>query len=165
MREIDRIVDQLRRSYNGDPWHGPSVRDALNGVTVEEAMARPQAGAHSICELVLHMTAWTREITRRLRTGIAQDPVEGDWPTATAATEAQWQAILAALDEANSELQEAVAGLDEARLDQRIGDARDRALGSGVSHYVTLHGLVQHHAYHAGQISLLKKGLATGRAR
>jgi hypothetical protein len=26
-----------------------------------------------------------------------------------------------------------------------------------MSRYITLHGLVQHHAYHAGQISLLKK--------
>jgi hypothetical protein len=51
--------------------------------------------------------------------------------------------------------------LDEAQLDERIGDVRDRALGSGVSRYVTLHGLVQHHAYHGGQISLLKKAIAT----
>jgi hypothetical protein len=39
----------------------------------------------------------------------------------------------------------------------RIGDVRDPALGSGVTNYVTLHGIVQHHAYHAGRISLLKK--------
>ena len=42
-----------------------------------------------------------------------------------------------------------------------IGNARDRSLGSGVSRYVSLHGLVQHHAYHAGQIALLKKALAS----
>ena len=43
--------------------------------------------------------------------------------------------------------------------EDRIGDVRDRALGSGVSRYVTLHGLIQHHVYHVGQISLLKKSL------
>ena len=43
-----------------------------------------------------------------------------------------------------------------------VGDARDRALGSGVTQYVTLHGLVQHHVYHAGQISLLKKAQQEG---
>ena len=31
------------------------------------------------------------------------------------------------------------------------------ALGSGISRYVMLHGLIQHHIYHAGQISLLRK--------
>ena len=64
-----------------------------------------------------------------------------------------------AVDAANEELVQAITALDEAQLEDRIGDARDRALGSGVSRYVTLHGLVQHHVYHAGQISLLRKAL------
>ena len=157
MRETDRIADQLQRMYNGDPWHGPSVRTALEGVDVAMANARPLTGGHTICELVLHMTAWTREVTRRLRVGTAQDPEDGDWPRGVAADDDEWRAIVAALDAANAELVAAVAGLSDDQLPTRIGDVRDRALGSGVSRYVILHGLVQHHAYHAGQISLLKK--------
>ena len=34
---------------------------------------------------------------------------------------------------------------------------RDRATGSGVTKYALLHGLIQHDAYHAGQIALLVK--------
>jgi uncharacterized damage-inducible protein DinB len=30
-------------------------------------------------------------------------------------------------------------------------------MGAGVSHYELLHGIVQHDAYHAGQIAVLKK--------
>jgi hypothetical protein len=33
------------------------------------------------------------------------------------------------------------------------------ASGTGVSHRTMLHGLVQHHAYHAGRIVLLKNAL------
>jgi uncharacterized damage-inducible protein DinB len=159
MTETQRIAEQLRRMYSGDAWHGPSVRAALDGVNVEMARARPVVGAHSICELVLHLTAWTREVRRRLRIGVAQDPEEGDWPPALASTAAEWSGIVAALDAANDDLAKAIEALSDAELDERIGDTRDRALGSGVSRYVTLHGLVQHHAYHAGQISLLKKAL------
>jgi uncharacterized damage-inducible protein DinB len=159
VRETDRIVDQLQRAFSGDAWYGPSVRAALEGVHAREAVARPEPAAHTICEIVLHMTAWTREVTRRLRLGIAHEPEPGDWPVAAAADEEGWTAILAALDAANRELVEVIAALDEAHLQHRIGDVRDRALGSGVSRYVTLHGLVQHHVYHAGQISLLKKAL------
>ena len=159
MREIDRIVEQLQRAYNGDAWYGPSVRAALEGVAARQAAARPEPAAHTICEIVLHMTAWTREVTRRLRLGIAQEPELGDWPAGGACDEAGWTAILAALDAANRELVEAIVAMDDAQLHDRIGDVRDRALGSGVSRYVTVHGLVQHHAYHAGQISLLKKAL------
>ena len=159
VREIDRIVEQLQRAYNGDAWYGPSVRAALEGVDARQAAARPEPSAHSICEIVLHMTAWAREVTRRLRVGIAQQPELGDWPAGAACDERGWTAILATLDAANQELVEAIAALDDAQLQDRIGNIRDRALGSGVSRYVTLHGLVQHHAYHAGQISLLKKAL------
>ncbi len=160
MREIDRIVKQLQHAYNGDAWYGPSVRAALDGVDARQAAARAAPAAHTICEIVLHMTAWTREVTRRLQSGIAQEPELGDWPTGAVCDEGGWTAILATLDAANQELVEAIVALDDAQLQDRIGDVRDRALGSGVSRYVTLHGLVQHHAYHAGQISLLRKALA-----
>jgi hypothetical protein len=160
MREINRILDELQRAYSGDPWHGPSLRGALEGVDARQAMARPESSAHSIGEIVLHLRSWTREVTRRLRVGTAQDPADGDWPQAIVAHDRDWTATLASLDAANAELQEVVAGLNEGELDQLIGDVRDRALGSGVSRYVTVHGLAQHHAYHAGQISLLKKALA-----
>ncbi len=157
MRETDRIVEQLQRAYNGDAWYGPSLRSALEGVDARQAVARPEPNRHSICEIVLHVTAWTREVTRRLRVGIAQEPADGDWPAVTAISDGGWHAILARLDAANEELLKGIATLDDGQLDDRIGEVRDRALGSGVSRYVTVHGLVQHHAYHAGQISLLKK--------
>jgi uncharacterized damage-inducible protein DinB len=159
VRETDRIAEQLRRAYNGDAWYGPSVRAALEGVDARQAAERPEPAAHTIGEIVLHVTAWTREATRRLRTGVAQEPVDGDWPAGAAVDEGGWTAMLAALDAANEELVQAIAGLDDRQLEDRIGEVRDRALGSGVSRYVTLHGLVQHHVYHAGQISLLKKAL------
>ena len=157
MTEVDRITEQLRRAYNGDAWYGPSVRAALEGVDVAMATARPLKAGHTICEIVLHITAWTREITRRLRDGIARDPDEGDWPGGAAVDAEEWKAIVDALDAAHADLLAAVAQLEDDILDERIGDARDRTLGSGVSRYVTLHGLVQHDVYHAGQISLLKR--------
>ena len=152
MQQTEMIADQLERAYRGDAWYGSSVCAVLEGVDSTMAAARPRQGAHSIHEIVLHMTAWTREVTRRLRVGVAEDPEMGDWPEVGG-----WDAALAALDAANDELLTAIRALNPAQLDDRVGDARDRALGSGVSRYVMLHGLVQHHAYHAGQIAMLKK--------
>jgi uncharacterized damage-inducible protein DinB len=157
MPEIDRIVDQVQRAAGGDAWFGSSVRAALEGVNANVASGRPIPGAHSIGEIVLHLTAWTREVTRRLRLGVAENPEDGDWPVLSVGTDADWAVVVAAFDEANAELVAAIGGLEDAHLDERIGDERDRALGSGVSVYVTLHGLAQHHAYHAGQIMLLKR--------
>jgi uncharacterized damage-inducible protein DinB len=156
MREADRIADQLQRMYDGDAWHGPSVRAALEGVDASMAADRPLPAAHTICELVLHMTAWTHEVTRRLRSGIAREPEDGDWPTQPDLNEAAWRDLIAAFDVANKDLVQAIAAMDDAQLVSIVEDVRPGA-SSGVSRYDTLHGLVQHHAYHAGQISLLKK--------
>jgi uncharacterized damage-inducible protein DinB len=40
-----------------------------------------------------------------------------------------------------------------------VGQSRDAAVGAGVSVAIMLHGIVQHDAYHAGQMSLLAKAL------
>src|SRR5437016_4596276 len=55
MTEIGRILDQLKRAYEGSAWYGSSVREVLNGVTAEQAHARPFAKAHSIWELTRHI--------------------------------------------------------------------------------------------------------------
>ena len=157
MREVDRLADQFERTCSGDAWYGPSVRSVLARVDAKTAAAHPVAGAHSICEVVLHMTAWAREVTRRLRVGVAQEPEAGDWPARTQGGETEWRAVVAALDAANTELLAAIRATDDSRLNDRVGDARDPSLGSGVTTYVTLHGIVQHHVYHAGQISLLRR--------
>jgi uncharacterized damage-inducible protein DinB len=133
------------------------VRTALEGVDAITAVAHPVPGAHSICEIVLHMTAWVQEVARRVRVGVAQEPEAGDWPSPAASSESGWQAAVAALDAANAELLKAIRAMDEVRLGDVVGEARDPALGTGVTRYVMLHGLVQHHVYHAGQISLLKR--------
>lgn len=157
MAEVDRILDQLQRAYDGDAWHGPSLSDALDGVDARLAVRRPIAEGHNIAEIVRHATTWTREITRRLRTGVAQDLESPDWVDTNAATDDEWAAWLDALDAAHEEISAQIKQLTDADLDGIIGDERDRALGSGISRYVMLHGLVQHHVYHAGQISLLRK--------
>jgi uncharacterized damage-inducible protein DinB len=157
MAEVDRILDQLQRAFDGDAWYGPSLSDALDGVDARQAVRRPIAAGHNIAEIVRHVTVWTREITRRLRTGLAQDLEEADWTETTATNDDEWAAMLDALDDAHAELVAETKRLTDADLERMIGDMRDRALGSGISRYVMLHGLVQHHVYHAGQISLLRK--------
>jgi uncharacterized damage-inducible protein DinB len=157
MTEVDRILDQLQRAFDGDAWYGPSLNDALDGVDARQAVKRPIAEGHNIAEITRHAAAWTREIARRLRSGVAQDLEEPDWTETAAITDDEWAALQDALDAAHAALVAEVERLTDADLERMIGDERDRALGSGISRYVMLHGLVQHHVYHAGQISLLRK--------
>jgi uncharacterized damage-inducible protein DinB len=150
VRELNRIADQIKRAHEGGAWHGPSVREALSGVSAARAVARPISGAHSIWELALHIAAWRQIATLRL----AGQPVltlpEGDWPAAGGADEVAWNDARALVELRYRELLAAVRGFDEDRLDLPLAEGFSSA-------YVTLHGVIQHDLYHAGQISLLKK--------
>jgi uncharacterized damage-inducible protein DinB len=82
---------------------------------------------------------------------------EGDWPAPVGQSEDDWTRDVANFMDANRRLVQKVATLSEGELHAPPPEGRDRAAGSGVTHDVLLHGLAQHHAYHAGQIALLKK--------
>lgn len=156
--QTEFLVDQLERAHAGDPWHGSSRASLLGDVTAPEAHARPSPSVHSIWQLVLHMTAWTREVTRRLQGGLAAEPEMGDWPAPPRAPdERAWRAALTALDEAHVALRDTVRTFDTTRLAARVGDERNAPLGTGVTFAQTINGLVQHDAYHSGQVALVKK--------
>jgi hypothetical protein len=107
----------------------------------------------------LHMTGWTREVARRLEGGEPSQPAEGDWPSIGRVSEPGWTQAREALGEAHAALAAAVARFPEARWSEPVGGAHDAALGTGVSHAAMLTGLLQHDAYHGGQIGLLRKAL------
>jgi uncharacterized damage-inducible protein DinB len=157
MNEIDRIADQLARAHDGDAWYGSPTMAVLRGVTAEQASHRPIPQAHTIWEIVLHITGWQREVLRRLRTGACADPADGDWPSPPPPSDDAWRADVARLEAAHRELLDEVRRFPENRLGEPLGDARDPALGTGVSYYVLLHGIVQHNLAHTAQISLLRK--------
>lgn len=144
--------------YHGPAWHGPSVREALDGVTVGVAVARVHPEAHNIYELAHHIGAWIGETTHRLQGGAPGEPAEGNFPEGGAAPDdAQWQRLLKRLESQHEALVAAILAFDAARLDDLVGGA---SAGESQTTYLTmLHGAISHDAYHAGQIILLRKSL------
>jgi uncharacterized damage-inducible protein DinB len=159
MSEAGRLIDQFKRAHDGDPWHGSPVKDILKGVTAGQAATQPPNGAHSIWALVLHMTGWRNEVAERATGKPSGEPPAGDYPAIGDPTPARWTAALAALDASHEHLMTVVRGMTDEQLMKPTNDPRNRPLGTGVSYYELLHGIVQHDAYHAGQIAILKKVL------
>lgn len=152
MPELPRLLDQLRRAFDGDAWSGPSLFATLDGLSAAQAAAKPLPGAHSIGELVRHLATWSETVAQRI---IAQKPVpavRADFPNfPTDASEETWRAARQELRAAHDHLLAVGAALPEDTLDTDLGD--------GVSNYMWLHGTAQHYLYHAGQVALLRKGL------
>jgi uncharacterized damage-inducible protein DinB len=65
--ELARLESQLRAAFEGPAWHGPAVLELLRDVSPAEAAARPIAGAHTIWEVVLHLTGAYDLVLRRMR--------------------------------------------------------------------------------------------------
>ena len=151
MNELRRIEEQLQRAYEGEAWHGPSVREVLMGVTPGQAAEHPIPAAHSIWEIVLHMTTWHDTVRRRIGGEAFMPTTEQDWPTVADASETAWQTALEELNRSYRDVRAALSSLDESRLDEPL-------VKGGTTGYVQLHGLVQHDLYHAGQIAVLARG-------
>ena len=150
--ELERLEEQLSCAFEGGSWHGPSVREALDGVTADEAFRHPIPGAHSIWELVLHLAGTYSLVLRRLNGDATDLSTEEDWPTVEAPTAANWAAALNVLRSLNQQLRAAVRRFNQDGLDQLLGNRKYTA-------YAQFIGVTQHDLYHAGQIVLLRRAL------
>jgi uncharacterized damage-inducible protein DinB len=147
MRPTERLLDQLNRAYGGEAWHGPALRNLLDGVTEAQAKARPIRNGHSILELVVHIETWIDVVTRRVSGQVVDANSVPDWADVTKTT---WKGAVEGLERAESRLSDAVARLSSEDLDKPVpGEKR--------SIYSEIMGALQHNVYHAGQIAILKK--------
>jgi hypothetical protein len=148
--ELARDVETLVR---GENWHGPTLEGLLEGVSAEQAAARPLAGAHTIWELVLHVTGWTDVFRRRLEGTAVEEPETGDYPPPPAPTDRAWQDAKAALFEAHRSLTARVSRLSAEDLGRPVP-------GRPFDARFQVRAAIRHTVYHSGQIALLRKAPA-----
>jgi len=149
MRPTERLLDQLNRAFGGEAWHGPALRNLLDGVTEEEAKKRPIRGAHSILELVVHIGTWIDVVARRVGGTVVESNSVDDWSDVT---KTSWPRAVEDLERAQSRLSDAVARLSTEDLENPVAGAKR-------SQFSEVMGALQHTVYHSGQIALLKKAL------
>jgi uncharacterized damage-inducible protein DinB len=96
------------------------------------------------------VTAWNRAVARRLTGEAVELTGDADFPPVTDTSESAWQAAV----------QDCRDSLDELRT--KIKSMGNEELGMPVANrpynnWFMLNGVIQHYAYHSGQIALLKK--------
>lgn len=144
------LAAEVRAVVERSMWHGPSIMDALDGVSASVAAAHPIEGAHSIWELTLHVGQWAEVVTERLA---GQDPwvsPERNFPPVEDTTEASWSAAIHRTEQLVLALADQVESLDPRTLWE------DRPDGSS-SFAAQVRGHIEHGVYHAGQIVLLRQ--------
>jgi uncharacterized damage-inducible protein DinB len=152
MTDIERLLQQYDLVMHSDAWHGDAIWKILDGIPARDAAQRPIADAHTIWEIVTHMTFWEDVASLRLSGERAGLDEARNFPAMPSATDANWQKTLEQFRTSNEQFRQALSKLDAARLDE-LSAAGKR------SFYNEAHGLIEHNVYHAGQIALLKKSL------
>jgi uncharacterized damage-inducible protein DinB len=151
MTRARQLSKHLEHTMTGPMWHGQALAEILDGVSAERAAARPIAGAHTIWEIVLHVSAWVDIARARVKGQSTGDPTPAeDWPPVAATDPDAWQRALKQLDTSHRQLAADTRELDDAKLEAPVP-------GLDYSVAVLLHGIVEHGTYHGGQIALLKK--------
>ena len=151
MTEIERISEQLSRSFYKEAWHGPALLEVLNGVTAKQAARRPIVNAHSIWELVLHSTTWIKAVDKTiLEMKYTQVTDKANWPAISDKSESSWNKALSSLKKSHKKLEKHVLGLKNSALEKK-------AINTSSTISRLLYGVIQHSIYHAGQIAILKK--------
>lgn len=145
MSEIDRIINSIRDSYDGNAWHGPSIKEILSKISDGQFNAKIGNG-HSIIEIILHMAAWRHFAIQKLLGNDAYVVAdEINFPKGNNLADAMRQ-----LDRSQEELIGIIAKFDERILQQEVPHKK-------YSYYKLLHGIIQHDLYHLGQIVMILK--------
>jgi len=153
MTESVRLADQIRRAFEGNAWHGDSLLELVADVNPKTAAAKPIKNAHSIWELLLHITAWDDAVRRRAGGETVDPSDEQNFPSVKDVSEAAWRQAIESMKHTHNELIKAVAAFPDSRLQDQVPGKTEKYH----NFFYMFSGIVQHELYHAGQIALLKK--------
>lgn len=137
--------------YDGDPWLDVTLVGTLSGISAEKAARKP-GDANSIWEIVNHLMAWRGNVLQRISGKTMQTPADNYFTTVTDTSESAWKKTLEALEASQQQWENFLKNFEDADLSGIYPP-------NGLTHYAHIHGIIQHDAYHLGQIVLIAKHL------
>lgn len=156
---IQHIIRLLQETFEGNPWHGRSLKALLSEVTPEMALKKPNAASHSIAELVYHIATWRDFTISRLKAEEGKDMEyfeRNDWRMLDLNSFQTWEQGLQMLEETQQRLLTVLEEFQDSILPEKVAERT-------YNFKVLLYGLVQHEAYHAGQIAYVSKLLTAAK--
>ena len=151
MKEI--LKRQFSTCYDENGWF-VAVRNAVEGVTVEQARWKPDGSDDNcIWETLSHITYYNNAYLQRFK-GIEfeYDVTNNEQTFSTGEyTEADWQADIARFDAVMNEFRELLRNADESKFTEPVPTNTSRRWWEVIA------DINAHNAYHGGQVLLLRK--------
>jgi len=135
------LLEQLKTTHNQKDWFA-SAKDAVDGVTAEQANWRDGKGNHSIGQLTAHLVFWNQQQLAKFKGEKPADFSGDNNETFNRFDAAKWTATVKELDEVMTALEQVVKTADEASLQK---------WASALAH------IGAHNAYHIGQMVYVRR--------
>lgn len=148
--ERERIIKLFQDLYNGHPWLDVSILRKLQSLSATKAATKILPGWNSVWEIVNHLTSWRLEVLKRVQGNITISPENNYFAPVQDTSEAAWREALSRLEESQQLWVAFLKEFNEEELARVYPD-------NNFTYYEHIHGILQHDAYHLGQISLLVK--------
>ena len=152
MKETKRIISLFEKLYEGSPWIDVNLSGALSGITAKQASTRVFDKYNSIWEIVNHLISWRLNVLKRVQGKLIKTPDNNYFENVIDNSDAAWKKTLQKLDGSQKQWLQFLDSLKSDNFSKIYPNNQ-------MNYYEHIHGILQHDAYHLGQITLLIKYL------
>lgn len=147
----ETLVQQFSTCYDQNGWF-VAVRNALEGVTAEQANWKPEGSDNSIWETLAHLSYYNHAYLQRFK-GIEYQYTlaDNDATFEAGSSEEDWQDAVRKFDSIMTEFRDLLNAADESKFGQPVPTKSERRWSELIA------DINAHNAYHGGQILLLRK--------
>jgi uncharacterized damage-inducible protein DinB len=148
----ETLLKQYDRCCTENGWF-VAVRNAVDGITAEQAMWKPEGSDNSIWESLTHITYYNNAYLQRFKGIEFQYDVNDNDETFRGGepTEDAWHTVVEKFDSAMTEWRSLIEQADEPKFSEPVPTKPDRIWAEVIA------DINAHNAYHGGQILLLRK--------
>ena len=149
---IEEFISRYNEVFEGDPWYGISLCDALHRIPLAFWNQKPEGAAHSVTEYVWHLIDWKKFVIEKVKENKEYTIIMNssqDW------REEVYVSTVEDLDEIFSELRQVHQSLCQLIVSKEENWFNECTVGREYTNEYMLEGVLQHDIYHLGQLNLI----------
>lgn len=146
------LVEQFTTCYDENGWF-VALKNAVSGVTAEQAVWKPEKIDNSIWEILSHLNYYNYAYLERFKGVDYVYPTDDNDATFSSAevSEAAWRATVEKFDSVMKEFRTLIESADENKFEESVSATNESKWSTVIA------DINAHNAHHGGQVVLLRK--------
>lgn len=150
MNESKRTLSLFKKLYNGSPWIDINISSVLKNVSAEQASKSVLENCNTVWEITNHLIGWRLNVLQRVQGKTVASPENNYFETVSDTSEKNWADTLKRLSDVQKNWIDFLEKADSGEFEKIYAS-------NNMTYYEHIHGIIQHDAYHLGQIVILLK--------